>query len=218
MALSDAEIIRESEEFARNRMRKYHSSHGWDHVERVIRTADVIASTENGADRFVIKVAALLHDIARENENVENGKLCHGELGSRIAAEFLEGTGLDRERIEKISHCIITHRYRNDHPPETIEARILYDADKLDSIGATGIGRAFLFSGEIGARLHGNPAEIHRTKAYSEEDSAYREYMFKLRHIKDKMLTDHGRKLAEERHRFMETFFERLKDEIEGKI
>ncbi len=218
MVLTESEIIRQSEEFARNRMRKYHSSHGWDHVERVIRTADVIASTENGADRFVIKVAAILHDIARENENVENGKLCHGELGSRIAAEFLEGTGLDRERIEKISHCIFTHRYRNDHPPETIEARILYDADKLDSIGATGIGRAFLFSGEIGARLHGNPAEIHTTKAYSEEDSAYREYMFKLRHIKDKMLTDHGKTLAEERHRFMETFFERLKDETEGKI
>ncbi len=218
MAATEAEIIRQSEDFARNRMKKYHSSHGWDHVERVIKTADIIAETEGGADRFIVKVAAILHDVAREDENTENGRLCHAELGSRIAAEFLEGIGLHRERIEKISHCILTHRYRNSHPPETIEARILYDADKLDSIGATGIGRAFLFSGEIGARLHNSTENIHATEAYSREDSAYREYMFKLRHIKDKMLTDHGKKLAEERHRFMETFFSRLKDEMEGKI
>jgi uncharacterized protein len=218
MALSETEIIRQSEDFARNRMKKYHSSHGWDHVERVIRMADIIAETEEEADRFIIKVAAVLHDIAREDENVENGKICHAERGSRIAAEFLEDLELDRKKIDHISHCILTHRYRNNHPPETIEARILYDADKLDSIGATGIGRAFLFSGEIGARLHNNSADIHTSEAYSREDSAYREYMFKLRHIKDQMLTDHGKKLAEERHSFMEIFFHRLKDEVEGKI
>jgi uncharacterized protein len=218
MTLTEADIVRQAEEFARNRMKKFHSSHGWDHVERVMRMADIIAESEEGADRFIVKAAALLHDIAREDENVENGRLCHAELGSRIAAEFLKKTGLDDERISQISHCIQTHRYRNHHPPETIEARILYDADKLDSIGATGIGRAFLFSGEIGARLHNNSIDIHATEAYSKEDSAYREYMFKLRHIREKMLTDHGKKLAEERHRFMEFFFERLKDEMEGKV
>ena len=82
--------------------------------------------------------------------------------------------------------------------PETTEAKILFDADKLDSIGAVGIGRAFLFAGEVGARLHNKDRDLSPTKPYTKEDTAYREYMVKLRHSREKMLTKEGRRIAED--------------------
>jgi len=90
---------------------------------------------------------------------------------------------------------------------------IVYDADKLDSIGAVGIGRAFHFAGRIGARLHNTAAEAVGAPAYSVEDSAYREYLVKLRHVPERMLTPSGRRLAVDRARFMDEFFHRLNDE-----
>jgi len=101
--------------------------------------------------------------------------------------------------------------------PQTLEAKILYDADKLDSIGAVGIGRAFLFAGQTGARLHNeSDVDILACKPYSKEDTAYREFKFKMSKIKDRMLTPEGKRLAAERHNFMEVFFERLERETKG--
>jgi uncharacterized protein len=97
-----------------------------------------------------------------------------------------------------------------------MEARILYDADKLDSIGAVGIGRAFLFAGEVGAKLHNPEVELRATLPYTEEDTAYREFRLKLSRIKDRMLTAEGKRIAEDRHAFMEGFFERFRQEYEG--
>ena len=211
-------IIEESLAFARKKMKGLHSSHGWDHVERVITLAENLCASEPSADTFIVRTSAILHDIAREQEDSENGALCHAREGSSLAREFLTGLGLDINRTEHISDCIRTHRFRNSEKPATIEARILYDADKLDSIGATGIGRAFLFSGEIGARLHNPDNNVEGTGAYTSEDTAYREYMVKLRNVRERMLTRRGRELAEERHSFMEIFFTRLKREISGEL
>ena len=133
-----------------------------------------------------------------------------------MAHEFLIANGLDAGRADAVRHCVLTHRYRNDHHPDTIEAKILYDADKLDSIGAVGVGRAFLFSGEVGARLHDPDIDVNLTRAYSKEDTAYREYIVKMRYIHDKMLTAEGRRMAADRHRFMTDFFTRLQDEARG--
>jgi uncharacterized protein len=202
--------------FAKERMNRLHSSHGWDHVERVVELAEKIASYEKDADRFIVRIAALLHDVARVDEVGSAGTECHAEKGSRIAYDFLITNGLDAERSELVRRCILAHRYRNDHAPDTIEAMVLYDADKLDSIGAVGIGRAFLFSGEVGARLHNPDIDVSLTEAYGKEDTAYREYIVKLRHIRDRMLTGEGRRLAEDRHRFMVDFFKRLQDEVRG--
>lgn len=212
----DRAIIEEACAFARARMKKFHSSHGWDHVERVMRLAEIIRESEPSADPFITEAAATLHDIAREDENSAAGNICHARRGSIVALEFLTEKGVDKDRALHISDCILTHRYRDETPPASIEAKILYDADKLDSIGAVGIGRAFLFSGEIGARLHNTEIDVTKTEAYTDEDSAYREYMFKLRYIRDRMLTPRGKELAEERHHFMEIFFERLEREIKG--
>lgn len=209
-------IIEKSVAFAREKMKNLKPSHGWDHVQRVVRTAGRIAAAE-GADPFIVQVSAILHDIARETQDASHGKQDHASLGSAMAHEFLLASGLDINRARHIADCIATHRYRGKNAPATLEAKVVYDADKLDSVGAVGIGRAFLFAGEVGAKLHNHDTDIHATSAYSEEDTAYREFTMKLKHIKDKMLTEEGRRIARDRHDFMVKFFERLDAEAEGK-
>ncbi len=216
MNQQELQIIEAATAYAQKRMSRLHSSHGWDHVERVVRLAEKIAAAEQAADIFIVKTAAILHDIARLDEVDSTGKSCHAEHGSRMAHEFLLSLGLDPARADLIRQCILCHRYRNDHVPSSIEAKILYDADKLDSIGAVGIGRAFLFSGEVGARLHNPDIDINLTEAYGKEDTAFREYMVKLRFIHERMLTAEGKRMAEERHQFMVAFFERLQSEVKN--
>jgi uncharacterized protein len=120
--------------------------------------------------------------------------------------------------MEGVIHCIQTHRFRKRVVPISKEAKILFDADKLDSIGAVGIGRAFLFAGEVGARLHNKDINLRKTKPYTKEDTAYREYLIKLRKIKDRIFTKEGKRIARERHRFMVEFFERLNRETDGRL
>ena len=139
-------------------------------------------------------------------------------LGNIAFRELLSQYSLNEETIGNIIHCIESHRYRGGTVPHTKEAQVLYDADKLDSIGAIGIGRAFLFAGEVGAYVHNSSAEIALTQPYTKEDTAYREFYVKLRYVKDTMLTDEGKRLARERHCFMEEFFSRLDKEVEGKL
>ncbi len=212
----EKDFIERAIAFARDQMSELQPSHGWDHVQRVIRNAQHICESIPEADPFIVTVAAVLHDIARSNESSNNGDSCHAEEGSTLAHDFLTREGLDERKAKHISECVRTHRYRSIGPPESLEAKIVYDADKLDSIGAVGIGRAFLFAGEVGAKLHNPDTDLSKTRPYSEEDTAYREYYMKLSRIKDRMLTETGREIAEERHRFMETYFERLNREFYG--
>jgi uncharacterized protein len=190
--------------------------HGPDHTERVHKTAQHIGRLM-GAKLDVLSAAALLHDIGRRYETREQGKICHAEKGAELAREILAKLDFTSARIDEIVHCIEAHRYRGDMIPKTMEGKILYDADKLDSIGAVGIGRAFLFAGQTGAKLHNeSDVDILACKPYSKEDTAYREFKFKMSKIKDRMLTPEGKRLAEERHGFMEVFFERLERETKG--
>ncbi len=211
------DLFNKIKEKAKNFFSDAKGSHDWEHTERVYNLCMRIAEKEN-SDIEILKLAAILHDIGRPEQDRLNGKICHAEKGAVLAREILERYNIDKEKIDKIIHCIETHRFRNDKIPQSIEAKILFDADKLDAIGATGIGRAFLFAGEVGARLHNKDIDIENTKPYTKEDTAYREFMVKLRKIKDKMLTDEGRTIAEERHKFMEDFFDRLNKEIEGNL
>jgi uncharacterized protein len=192
-------------------------SHDLSHTERVFKLCMKIAACED-ADSEIIAIAALLHDVGRNEQDQSKGRICHAESGARIAGVILQELGLSLERIQQVIHCIETHRFRGSKRPLTKEARILFDADKLDSIGAIGIGRAFQFAGEVGAKLHNGGIEIAKTESYSREDTAYREFTVKLSKVKDSMLTQEGRRLARERHRFMVEFFDRLSAEAEGKI
>jgi uncharacterized protein len=197
--------------------RSARGSHDWDHTERVARLCLRIGRKER-ADLGILKLAAVLHDIGREEEDRSHGRVCHGRSGAALAKEILERRGCDAATIGAVVHCIRTHRFRRGGAPRTLEARVLFDADKLDSIGAVGIGRAFLFAGEIGARLHDKAIDVARTKPYTREDTAYREYLVKLSRVKDRMTTREGRRIAAGRHRFMAAFFARLNKETDGTL
>ena len=190
-------------------------SHDWEHTLRVYHLCRDIGPRE-GADMVVLLVAALLHDIGRSHQDRTRGGVCHAAQGAAMAAELTADLPLTAEQKSNVVHCVQAHRFRKAPHPRTIEARVLFDADKLDAIGAVGIARAYQFAGEVGARLHNPNHEVRNTRAYSREDTGYREYQVKLRHIRDRMLTQAGRQVAEGRHRFMVRFFERLKEEIEG--
>lgn len=187
-------------------------SHGPDHSLRVLHTALAIGQQMDG-QVHILTPAALLHDIGRKEESLSQGRICHAKRGAELAAPLLNNLGYSAPDIDAICHCIRTHRYRGGLQPLTIEAKILFDADKLDSIGAVGIGRAFLFAGQIGARLHNPETEPSATLPYSLEDTAYREFRVKMSRVRDQMLTPVGRSMAEQRHTFMQTFFDQLTKE-----
>ena len=200
---------------ARNYFHNARGSHDWDHTERVYALCVRIGKKEN-ANMEILKLAAILHDIGREEEDKLNGRICHAERGAILSRKLLEKYNIDKEKIDEICHCIECHRFRGNVIPITKEAKILFDADKLDSIGAVGIGRTFLFAGEVGARLHNKDINLKKTKPYSIEDTAYREFMITLRKIKDRIFTKEGKRIAKERHNFMVNFFKRLDKEVDG--
>ncbi len=192
------------------------ASHDWDHTRRVAALCERIARAE-GADLDVVLVAAYLHDIGRDAQDAENGRICHAREGKKKARPVVEGLALTREQKDNILHCIRAHRFRGNNRPETLEARVLFDADKLDAIGAVGIARTFQFAGEVGAVLHNPDKDVTQSPAYSKDDTGYREYKVKLSKIKDRMFTGEGLQLAKERHAFMEDFFKRFLDEYKAK-
>jgi uncharacterized protein len=170
-------------------------SHGLDHVLRVVYLCEMIGKEEN-ADMRVLLPAALFHDIARPIE-MEKG-MPHEEVGARMAERYLRSIQYDEERIPKITHAIRTHRYRSIQKPETLEARVLSDADKLDAMGAVGIARTFLRAGE------------HRGEIGDAIEHIYK----KLLNLNGLMYTKTAKRLAEKRHRCLCIFLETLTDEI----
>jgi uncharacterized protein len=208
-------IIREVRDYARKCFEGARGSHDWEHTRRVHALCLRIGRVE-GADLNVLELAAYLHDIGRSQQDQAMGSLCHAIRGADTARSLLEPRLGDRGMLENIVHCIRSHRFRGDYAPQTLEAKVLFDADKLDSIGAVGVGRAFLFAGELGAALHDPEADPESSQPYTRQDTAYREYRLKLRKIKDRMLTREGRRLALERHAFMEEFFNRFLEEAAG--
>lgn len=191
-------------------------SHDWEHTLRVVRLCEHIGPLE-GANMAVLLPAAYLHDIGRRQQDRSRGAVCHAEKGAEIADGLLEPIDLPRAQKANILHCVRSHRFRGNDRPATCEARVLFDADKLDAIGAVGIARAYLFAGEVGAMLHNPDNRIDHTRPYTRDDTGYREYRIKLSKIKDRMLTTTGREMADARHRFMTAFFDRFLDEVVGK-
>ena len=191
--------------------------HDFAHTLRVLKNAERIASEEPGCDLEAVRIGALLHDVARPEELASGGKLCHAALGAEKSRRILQEEGCeDAAFAAHVSEIVRTHRYRGNLKPATLEARIVYDADKLDSLGAFGVARAFHFAGRIGACLHNSEQEALASESYSSQDSAYREYLVKLRGLPDHLLTDAARRIAADRAVFMRAFFDRLNEEQEG--
>ncbi len=216
-SLIPPELWEKLEEEARRYYEENGGSHRFDHVKRVLALAERLARAE-GADPEVVRVAALFHDIGRAEEKRTRGRVCHAAYGAELTRKILEKYGLPEEFIARVTEAIASHRFRGERRPQTPEAKVLFDADKLDALGAVGIGRAFLFAGEVGARLHNPEVDLEKTEPYSSEDTAWREFKLKLSRIKDHLLTKEGRRLAAERYRFMEEFFERLHREVKGEL
>lgn len=170
-------------------------SHGFDHTLRVTRLCERLGEDEK-ADMRVVLPAALLHDIARPLE--EEKGVAHEKAGALIAEEFLRSIGYEEVLIPKISHAIRTHRYRSESRPETLEAMVLSDADKLDAMGAIGIARTFMQAGEQKGTMSDATDHIHE----------------KLLKLKGLMYTRGARGIAEERHRVLETFLLTFEGEL----
>ncbi len=203
--------------YVRERLATAPGCHDFSHTERVMRNAELLLEELPNADKMVVRLAALLHDIARPEELRVKGAVCHAEIGAQMADQLLLEYGFGQTELrQRVKNAVMRHRFRHGKVPETIEEAIIYDADKLDSLGAVGIGRAFYFAGREGAKLHNRADEALQSAAYSREDSAYREYLVKLRHLPQRMQTEAGRLLARERAVLMEQFFSALNREVFG--
>ena len=135
-------------EEARSHYPASHAAHGFDHVLRVLALAERIAEAE-GADMEIVRAAVLLHDVGRAEQRRTG--ICHARIGAARAREILSGH--PPERVEVVAEAIAAHRFRGDKMPRTLEAQVLYDADKLDAIGAIGVARAYAMVEGQGSRL-----------------------------------------------------------------
>jgi len=186
-------------------------SHDWLHVKRVANLAEELQKNEGG-DQEIMMLSVYLHDIGRARE--DNGEIKdHAAWGAKKAGEILSNQGYDQEVIESVQHCIEAHRYSNNIEPETVEAEILSDADNLDAIGATGIARTFSFSGESQQPL----ARLENPKKEGRE-TTLNHVREKLLDLKDRMYTDKGLEIAENRHKFTENFVEQFEAEMRGDL
>lgn len=195
-------------------------THGFEHVLVVLRLAETIAQPE-GADLEIVRAAVLLHDAtpptAGGSLHTGGARLAHHLSSAEFARQVLLAEGWSEQRTAAVEHCIRAHRFRDEREmPQSLEARVLFDADKLDAIGARGVLRALAY-----ALAHGMPAYAPPSAQFlasgqlqpGEPHSAYHEFVFKLAKLKDRLYTATGRALAEKRHAVMTAFFESLKEE-----
>jgi len=212
-------MLARAREISRSIHAGFAPSHDFSHAERVYRLAERIAEAEN-ADLFVVRMSALLHDIGRAEESKNNnGEDIHEELSVRMAGPIMDELGVSGDRKEAVLHAIATHRHRRGGEPRTLEAKCLFDADKLDSLGAVGVARSYLWLGEHGRSVYYAPEEyagIDPKNNSAEVDSTQREWHIKLKHLKDKMYTATGRQIAIERHDRMARIIDEIEKEASG--
>lgn len=203
------------------------AGHDIDHAMRVYNLCLSLAKEEKNVDLDVLKTTALLHDIAQIKESK---RVDHARLSAKRAQKILRNFGYPQNKIDKIVHCILAHRYRTGVKPEIKEAKILRDADKLDSIGAIGVARAFIWIEKHRAKIYTDTP----LKKYIKENLAggkingrikdktkhnpFLEFEIKSKRIPKKLYTKRAKKLAKERLIYMKSFFNRLKKEIKGKL
>ncbi len=191
------------------------SGHDWWHIYRVWKMAQRIG-TEEKVDMLVVELAALLHDIA-------DWKFHDGDedIGPRLAGEVMREHGVTLDVIEHVQLIIRESGFKGAPiVPSTPEGRVMQDADRLDAIGAIGIARCFAYGGHKGRVLYDPtiaPVVMTSKEEYAKNTSPSVNHFYeKLFLLKDLMNTDTGRRLAEERHRFMEAYLEQFYGEWEG--
>ncbi|MEK3886388.1 HD domain-containing protein [Bacillus sp. FSL K6-3431] len=213
--MNKAEIILQTEAFVYEELKEEASGHDWWHIYRVTKITKTIAQQEN-ADMFICEMAALLHDIADEKLNINETE------GVEKVKEWLLHLKVDESSISKIMNIISTMSFKGGGQPsmKTLEGKIVQDADRLDAIGAIGITRAFTYSGAIKQLIYDPHIKVrdHMTKeAYREETTtAINHFYEKLLKLKEHMITDYGKKMAERKHKYMKGYLEMFFNEWDG--
>ena len=189
-------------------------AHDEQHIYRVLYAALDIAS-DYQIDIDVLIAAALLHDIGREAQ-FKDPKLDHAVVGADMAYHFLKHHGWSENKAGHVRDCIRTHRYRNDRPPETLEAKILYDADKLDATGTMGIARTLAYKGIVCDPLY-SLDDSGSVRDGTDEDtcSFFHEYNFKLKNLYDTFFTAKAYQIAQKRRKAGADFYHSMLREVE---
>jgi uncharacterized protein len=174
-----------------------------------------------GADIKVVQAAALLHDSCGSAPGGdEHERAGHHITSAEFAGKVLADKGWPEQKIQAVQHCIRAHRYRGgEDKPETLEAKVLFDADKLDVLGAIGAARTIAYAALDGQPVYAQPSEhfINTGRLLPDEPhSSYHEFLFKLRNVKDRMFTPSGQRMAAARHRYLVEFYEELQAEVRG--
>lgn len=190
--------------------------HDFDHVLRVLALAERIGQAE-GANLEIVQAATLLHDVGRDA--AETDGLDHAAFAAERARAILAGQ--PPQKIEAVVHAIAAHRFRTGPEPSTLEAQVLFDADKLDAIGAVGVARAFAYGGAHGQRLWAPIETVDVARWLKEGDhprdhTPVHEFVVKLSRLKERLFTPTGQSIAEERHAYMVAFFRRFDAEACG--
>lgn len=219
MAYQEQEIINKTVDFVKYSLNSAEGGHGWWHAYHVWRMAIRIAKEEK-ADEFVVQLAALLHDIA--DSKFHNG---NEELGPQMAKGFLRELEVDDEIITQVAAIIehmSFHKSFESNKYESLEMDVVSDADKLDAIGAIGIARTFNYGGHKGFSIYDpniKPQQYKSKEEYKKSDAPTINHFYeKLFLLKDMMKTESGKKLAFERHQFMEKYLEQFYKEWEGEL
>jgi len=190
------------------------SAHDPEHIYRVLYAALDIVRFEPEADADILVAACLLHDIGREQE-YRDPSVCHAQAGSEMAYSFLIGIGYPQEGAAHVRACILTHRYRGGSAPASIEAKILFDADKLDAAGCMGIARTLLYQGKVSEPLYtldAGGAVLDGSGGGA--PSFFAEYQHKLKNLYGQFYTARGRELAQGRQAAAASFYESLLAEV----
>ncbi len=171
--------------------------HGYSHTERVYELSLQIGKKLD-VNLLILEIAALLHDIGRKNKNETTSSKNHAELSAEMASNFLNSYDfkLSQEEVDNIIHCIRAHSFSNNIVPETLEAKILSDADKLDALGAIGIYRTIAFTLK---KQGGIPQVIEHLEK-------------KILKLKDLLHLDITRKMAEDRQQIILDFYNKIKN------
>lgn len=183
------------------------SAHDKEHVYRVLYLALEIAAEESGIDLDVLITACLLHDIGRQAQ-YDDPAVCHAAKGAEMAAAYLTDHGFDPDFSRHVADCIRSHRFRKNSPPESLEAKILFDADKLDVTGAMGIARTLLYNGKMDEPLYMLSSDGTVSDGSQDElPSFFQEYHHKLKTLYSRFYTKQGAALAARRRRHAEAFY-----------
>lgn len=186
------------------------SAHDCQHIYRVLFYAlEISRDYTDEIDEDVLIAAALLHDIGR-NEQYRDKKVNHAIAGGDMAYKFLKSIGWEKKRAKHVRNAIYTHRYRKNEIPETIEAKILYDADKLDVTGAIGIARTIAYESLISEPFYSVKENKVLSGEEDKESSFFKEYNFKLKKIYDSFYTEKAKKMSHNRKISAEVFYDNM--------